>query len=186
MSIIANNFLLRSSGESKRLRAFSHQRVVQGLIKWPSYPAAGWRPHDRQLRKDSLIFLRMVWRLVGCPAACRCAPEWDSVGFFPLLLNLVGLLSALDSGIRREPTFGKVASYQSCSRNQRSKWSGRGTCRKLLTDMASGPEGDHCLWNYSPGSNIRDAPTPTEGSPANMLLLLKDHFIRSAQIFPFK
>lgn len=31
----------------KVFESLSHQRVVQGLIKWPSYPAAWWRPHDR-------------------------------------------------------------------------------------------------------------------------------------------
>lgn len=35
---------------------FSHQRVVQGLIKWPSYPAAYWWPNDRELMNDNLIF----------------------------------------------------------------------------------------------------------------------------------
>lgn len=32
--------------------------------------------------KDSLIFLRTVWRLTGCPVGRRCAPEWDRVGWF--------------------------------------------------------------------------------------------------------
>lgn len=82
MSIIANHFLLGSGGESKCLRAFSHPRVEQGLIKGPSSPAALPRPRDRELMKGSLIFLRTPWRPAGWPVGCRCAPRWDRVGLF--------------------------------------------------------------------------------------------------------
>lgn len=40
---------------------FSHQRVVQGLIKWPSYPAAYWWPNDRELMNDNLIFFQELF-----------------------------------------------------------------------------------------------------------------------------
>lgn len=56
---------------------FSHQRVVQGLIKWPSYPAAYWWPNDRELMNANLIFPRIVLILPvscsdGAAAPCSC------------------------------------------------------------------------------------------------------------------
>lgn len=57
---------------------FSHQRVVQGLIKWPSYPAAYWWPNDRELMNANLIFPRIVLILpvscsYGAAAPCSCS-----------------------------------------------------------------------------------------------------------------
>lgn len=65
---------------------FSHQRVVQGLIKWPSYPAAYWWPNDRELMNDNLIFFFFIFffqkkfvliLLVSCAywvvAHCSCS-----------------------------------------------------------------------------------------------------------------
>lgn len=114
MSIIANHFLLGSGGESKCLRAFSHPRVVHGLIKGPSSPAALRRPRDRELMKGSLIFLRTPWRPAGWPVGWAAgAPGGGTAWVFfpPLLLHFVGLLSGLDGRIGREPSFGKIASY---------------------------------------------------------------------------
>lgn len=62
---------------------FSHQRVVQGLIKWPSYPAAYWWPNDRELMNDNLIFFppRIVLILLvscayGVVAHCLRSGPW--------------------------------------------------------------------------------------------------------------
>lgn len=112
MSIIANHFLLGSGGESKCLRAFSHPRVVHGLIKGPSSPAALRRPRDRELMKGSLIFLRTPWRPAGWPVGCRCARRWDRVGFFPPTpATFREPVVRTGRRIGREPSFGKIASY---------------------------------------------------------------------------
>lgn len=102
MSIIANHFLLGSGGESKCLRAFSHPRVVQGLIKGPSSPAALPRPRDRELMKRSLIFLRTPWRPAGWPVGCRCAPRWDRVGFSPTSATFRGPVVSTGRWDRKE------------------------------------------------------------------------------------
>lgn len=49
---------------------FSHQRVVQGLIKWPSYPAAYWWPNDRELMNDNLIFFFPPRIVLILPVSC--------------------------------------------------------------------------------------------------------------------
>lgn len=157
MSIIANNFLLRSSGESKRLRAFSHRRVVQGLIKWPSYPAAWWRPHDRQLMKDSLIFRRTVWRLVGCPLGCAGASRSRAAWVFfspPLPLNVVGLWSALDN---REPAFRKVHLIRAALGIRGPDGVGEGLDVQGDTERheVQASKETTAPWDYSPASNTR-------------------------------
>lgn len=84
---------------------FSHQRVVQGLIKWPSYPAAYWWPNDRELMNANLIFPGIVlilpvsgayWPNLGLRGVAKGEmwQRWGSVGLFvckPLVIYVYTL-----------------------------------------------------------------------------------------------